>query len=62
MGLIFILYLAAGYWAAGVVLFENKIVIHSFGALFLKKATLGFIAGIVLIPLAIIKRLFLRNR
>lgn len=58
--IVFILYLIAGYWAAGVVLFENKIVIHGFGALFLRKLSLGLIAGIILIPMALIKRLFQR--
>jgi hypothetical protein len=56
-----ILWLAACCWAAGVVIFENKVVIHSFGELFLQKVTLEFIAGIVLIPLAMVKRLFSRR-
>ncbi len=53
----FIVYLIAGYWAAGVVFFENKVVIHSFGQLFLKKVVLGALLGIFIIPIAIIKRL-----
>lgn len=56
MAIVFILYLFAGYWAAGVVLFEGKIIIHSFGALFMQKLALGLIGGIVLIPIALIKR------
>lgn len=61
MALLFIAYLAAGYWAAGVILFENKIVIHSFGGLFMQKMIWGTILGIVLIPAAIIKRLLLKK-
>lgn len=52
-----IIYLIAGYWAAGVVFFENKVVIHSFGQLFLQKVILGFLLGIVIIPIAVIKRI-----
>lgn len=61
MELLLIIYLIAGYWAAGVVLYENKIVIHSFGGLFLQKVTLGMILGFILIPIAILKRLFFRR-
>lgn len=61
MGLLFVLYLVAGYWAAGVVFYENKVVIHAFGALFMRKLCLGFILGIVIIPVAIIKRIFFKR-
>jgi len=61
MGLLFIVYLIAGYWAAGFVLFDNKIVIHSFGGLFLQKIIWGTILGVVLIPAAIIKRLLFKK-
>lgn len=61
MELGFLLYLALGYWAAGVVFFENKIVIHAFGALFFKKLCLGLILGIIIIPVAIIKRFVFRR-
>ena len=55
------LYLVAGYWAAGVVFYENKVVIHAFGVLFMRKLCLGFILGIVIIPVAIIKRIFFKR-
>jgi hypothetical protein len=61
MELLFLLYLVAGYWAAGVVFYENKVVIHTFGALFMRKLCLGFILGIVIIPVAIIKRFFFKR-
>lgn len=57
MELLIIAYLAAGYWAAGVVFYENKVVIHTFGGLFMQKLAWGAVLGIVLIPLAVIKRL-----
>lgn len=57
MGLLVFIYWAAGYWAAGVVVFENKIVIHTFGALFMQKCILGLLLGWLFIPIAIIKRL-----
>lgn len=50
-------YIAVGYWAAGVVCFENKIVIHSFGGLLATKFMLGLLLGVILIPIAIIKRI-----
>lgn len=60
-GLIFVIYLVLGYWAAGVCFYENKIVFHAFGQLFLKKLCLGIILGIVIIPIAFLKRLFFRR-
>lgn len=39
-GLIFVIYLVLGYWAAGVCFYENKIVFHAFGQLFLKNCVL----------------------
>lgn len=57
MSILGIAYLVAGYWAAGVMFYEGKVVIHSFGALFMQKVMLGAILGIVLIPAAIVKRI-----
>lgn len=57
--LILLAYLALGYWAVGVLFYENKIVFHTFGALFLRKLCLGLFLGIVIIPIAVLKRLFL---
>ena len=61
MGLLFVVYLIVGYWAAGVVLYENKVVIHTFGGLFMQKMIWGTVGGIILIPLAIIKRFVLKK-
>ncbi len=52
-----LIYWALGYWAAGVCFFEGKTVVYSgLGTLFIYKLVLGLFLGIVLIPLAIIKR------
>lgn len=61
MELLVIAYLVAGYWAAGVVPFENKVVIHGFGGLFMQKMIWGTILGVILIPAAIIKRLLFKR-
>lgn len=59
--LILLVYAALGYWAAGVLFYENKMVIHKFGALFLRKLCLGMFLGVVIIPTAILKRLIFRR-
>ena len=52
-----LIYWALGYWAAGVCFFEGKTVVYSgLGTLFIYKLVLELFLGIVLIPLAIIKR------
>lgn len=55
MGIFTLLYWIAGYWAAGKVLYENKIVIYSGNALFVRKAGLGLLLGWAFIPIAIFK-------
>lgn len=61
MPVLFIVYATLGYWAAGVVVYENKIVFHQLGGLFLQKLGLGIIFGWILIPIAILKRIFIRK-
>lgn len=56
--MLFIIYLIAGYWATGMTIYANKIVIHTWGALFLQRVILGMLLGWILIPVAIIKLLF----
>ena len=52
-----LIYWALGYWAAGVCFFVGKTVVYSgLGTLFIYKLVLGLFLGIVIIPLAIIKR------
>ena len=50
MELLFLVYVVLGYWAAGVIFFENKVVIPTFGALFMQKMCLGCFLGIIIIP------------
>ena len=57
MQILFIIYCIIGYWASGVVVFQNKIVIHSLGGLFMAKLLLGICFGFILIPVAIIMKL-----
>ena len=58
---LFFVYIAVGYWAVGVVLYENKIIIHQVGDLFFRKLVWGIIFGWFFIPVAIIKRLSQRK-
>lgn len=57
--MLFLIYVIAGYWAAGVVLYEGKIVFYSFGQLFMQKLIWGAILGFILIPIAIGKRILM---
>lgn len=57
--IIFILYWIAGYWAVGQTIYANKVVLYTGNALFLSKAALGLFLGWILIPVAIIKKVFL---
>ena len=60
MTILFIIYAIAGYWAAGVVFYNNKFVVQTMlGQLFMIKLVIGLLLGIVIIPVAIIKRIFL---
>ena len=52
---ILIIYGILGYWATGVVLYKNKIVISSGGSFFGQKLAFGLILGWALIPIAIIR-------
>lgn len=59
MMILVIIYMIAGYWAAGEVLYKDKIVIEfKEGALFMKKVSYGALLGWILIPIAIIKKIF----
>lgn len=58
---LFVIYMAAGYWATGQTIYYNKIVFHEFGQLFLQRLALGTFFGWALIPAALIVR-WLRNK
>ncbi len=55
--MLFIIYAALGFWAAGVVLYENKIIITTSSELFTRKLVYGILFGWLFIPIAIIKRI-----
>jgi hypothetical protein len=53
------IYVIAGYWATGQTIFKDKIVIEfEFGALFMKRFFLGVLLGWILIPIAVIRKIF----
>lgn len=58
---LFLIYMAVGYWSTGQTIYYNKIVIHQFGGLFMQRLILGTLFGWVLIPTALIAQ-WLRNK
>lgn len=50
-----IIYIILGYWATGKTVYANKIIIHTFGQLFMQRVILGTFFGWILIPVAIVK-------
>jgi len=58
--MIFLLYVIAGYWAAGRTIYANKIMIGSWSAIAIQKMTVGVLLGFILIPIALIKTIFFR--
>ena len=57
MAILLIVYMVAGYWAAGKTYYADKIVFGTFGSFFIQRVLIGTIFGWVLIPWAIIKGL-----
>ena len=56
-----IIYAIAGYWAAGVVLYNDKIIVETAPfQLFGRKLIFGVAFGFILIPIAIIKKILSR--
>lgn len=58
--LIFIVYAALSYWAAGETIYANKIRIGTASNLFMSRLVYGCFLGIVIIPIAIIKKIIQR--
>lgn len=50
-----LLYLIAAYWAAGKTIFAGKVRVGSMSGLFIQQMTVGFLLGIILIPIAVVK-------
>ena len=57
--LVFILYCVLSYWAVGQTIYANKIQIGSLKDIFLTRFVLGVLLGLILIPVAILKKLFI---
>ena len=50
-----LIYMIAGYWAAGRTIYANKILIGSWMVIFMRRVIMGTLLGVVLIPWALIK-------
>ena len=57
--LVFISYCVLSYWAVGQTIYANKIQIGSLKDIFLTRFVLGVLLGLILIPVAILKKLFI---
>lgn len=55
---VFIVYSALAYWAAGQMIYANKIQIGTMKNIFLNRLVVGILLGVILIPVAILKKLF----
>lgn len=60
MEVLFIIYLILGYWAANRTIYANKIVFGTWSAIFMPKFWVGMFLGWLLIPIALIKTIFMR--
>ena len=56
--IIILAYCALGYWAAGQTIYANKIQIGTMQDIFLTRFLVGVLLGLILIPVAILKKLF----
>ncbi len=62
MGILAVLYVVLGYWATGVTIYANKIVIHKFGELFISRLCFALLLGWALIPIALVKTFISKDR
>ncbi len=53
--ILFLIYIAAGYWAADQTIYANKILIGTTTSIFIRKFALALMFGWALIPIALIK-------
>ena len=56
---VFIVYCVLSYWAVGQTIFANKIQIGSMNDVILTRVVLGGLLGLILIPVAMLKKLFI---
>lgn len=57
MTLLFFIYMAVGYWATGITIYANKILIGTGTGIFMQRLIMGTLFGWILIPVAVIKML-----
>ena len=55
LGILGLIYIAAGYWAAGRTNYADKILIGTMQTIFFRKLVLGLMFGWILIPWALIR-------
>lgn len=58
MPILFLVYIALGWWAANRTIYANKITIGAWNAIFFQKFMVAFFLGWLLIPIALIKVIF----
>lgn len=58
--MLLLVYMILGYWATGKTIYANKILIGTGSAIFLQRLIMGFLLGFILIPIAVIKLIFIR--
>lgn len=56
--IIIVVYAALGYWVAGKTVYANKIRIGTWDNLFFTRLVVGILLGWILIPVALIKKIF----
>lgn len=57
--IIIIIYMVLGYWAVGETLWKNKTIVEfKFGAAFTQRLIWGTVLGWILIPAAVIRKIF----
>ncbi len=58
MIILIVLYAALGYWAVGATIYRNKIVFSAPGVFTGQKIAMGILLGWLLIPIALLMKLF----
>ena len=54
-GILFLIYIVAGYWAAGRTIYADKIMFGTMLSIFYRKVITGFLLGWILIPWVLIR-------
>lgn len=55
MPVLIIIYVALGYWATGMTIYRNRILIGDSTQIFGRRISMGAILGPIIIPIAIIR-------